>query len=553
MRQALLLAVVAQLLWSVPAPSQGRGTWRDDRHGYSIRHPAGWEQIPIRAGEEWILAKFLSRREHAAVDPSTSMVSRHRPMLRVLAFPRKARVVQRETTKSGTSVTVKNPYRNYADYVKRHFQGGGYYVAVEKERDIRGTRVLHQEIKVEKLAWMPKRRIAYVYQLPDKELVAEVEVTESAYGKIKSRILKSLGSVRLFAPKVAAAQAAQPAAEPLGAVPDDAELRKEYARKKKAWRQRLLAEAAARVPKGWKKKKIKGFLVLSHASPKYTGYIVKQAQQVRKWLDRNFKNVGDGEVLRSILRVCRNSDESSAYLSGSGDSFVWDSGEVVCAEGGFLLSDFSRVSLALTQQYLSEKNPALWQAMPAWLNGGLASYASAARISKTRGFTFDRPISALTTAKKLIAEKRMISLEDLLRKPRADLAQGRVRGASDASALSVLFVRYLLAGPGKKGKTKKLVQRYMAGIVTALDELDADHWKTVFTQKVTSKEPMTEAEEEQEFKARRERAKEFEKEHLETRRRILDDLFARTFSDWSAKDWNRLDKSFRAWITRGAR
>jgi hypothetical protein len=332
----------------------------------------------------------------------------------------------------------------------------------------------------------------------------------------------------------------------------DEDLDEQIEEKRRAWRKRILEEAERNLPPGWRKdKSCKHFLVLWRGSAKYKEHIKNQAVQVRKWLDKNFQDVGKGKVMRTVIRVCADAEEERAYLSGSGDSYSWESGEVVCSAGNWILSDFSRVAYALTLQYLGEKNPALWRALPPWLSSGLGAYVGSARISKIKGFIFVPPQQDFAQARKLIEQDWLIPVQELIVKDRDSLTVGKLLEERDVDVLHRLLVRFLMSRAGSRGKTKGLITDYMKHAVESLEKHDREEWRALLSKKMETREPMTEQEEEEQFKRRRERAKEWDQAFAEERRAILEDIYSRAFAEWSERDWNRLDKAFRRFLLTG--
>jgi hypothetical protein len=552
-RGCLLAAVAVAAL----APAQQ--THKFPEHGFRISAPAGWTLIPPRPGELWILAHFLSDREHPYRDPSNAIVASHRPRMRVLGFPKRTSPVEvtvLEKTESRTTTSIAYPYRDYADYLKRHDHGGGFFVAASEDVIVGGVPVTKQEVRIEKLATVPRRLLVCVYHLPDRDLAVETEILESKARDLSDELWRSLRSLVVTGE---AKKKPEPAASRPGGIivaNDAKDLIRKRDELRRAWRERVLAEVQKGLPKGWSTRKTKWFLVLSHAGDKYTELIVWQANEVREWLDDNLKGVGQGEVMRSVLRICASADEARAYSSGSGDSFVADSGEVVCAEReGSLLGDFVAIASALLDQYLADRNAALQDALPHWLKVGLQGHVGSARISKKQtGLIFPLPISELRTCLRLINENRLLPADQLIR-TEPDVSSGSekaLEAASEFQAEAELFVRYLLLGPGKSGKTKMLVQRMMAGAVEQLESRDLDAWKkAVDSRPVTT--AMTEEEEEQEFLRRRAEGRETMKKNRAERMKLLDELTGKVLEDWKPEDWNRLNKGFEAWLKNGLR
>ncbi len=524
--------------------------------GLSVSFPTGWQTIPIKPGEQWILAKFIGDREVTIRGKDTSGTLTHRPSMRVLSFPKVkdggvSVEVEKTDTRTVTVIDVSRPYRNYDDYLKRNFQGGGYFVSAETNGEVGAIPVTQREVTIEKMAAIPRRLLVCIYHLPEEDVAVEIDVAEAQYEDVKGpmqRVLKSL-TVGTAAPGAAESKAVR--VSRLWFLTDDKEFAKEQAAHRRQWRERVLKQVTQDLPKGWTVKNEKNLVVVGNASAKYTELLVWQAVEVRQWLEARFKDVGQGEVMRSILRVCSSPDVASAYQSGSGDSYVGDTGEVVCAErGGSVLSDFSTIAMALLSQYLNDKNPALGFALPGWVMTGLISHLSEARISKKQaGLIFTPPIWALREAAVAASKKQLIPLADFVSKPREDLAAAGEKG-DIYGAQAVLFVRFLLDGPGAKGKSKGLIQECMARSLEVLEAADKKQWKDLLEHR-TSKDPLTEEEEEEEFKRRQRDAKKFQEEMKKHERERLAEVASRTFGDWTAEDWKRLDAQFSQWIQAG--
>lgn len=550
----LIRAFVLAILTAVAAAQQ---THKFPDHGFRIQAPAGWTLIPPRPGEQWILAHFMSDREATYRNPESGFTATHRPRLRVLAFPKRTSPVDVEVveaTESRVSTSITRPYRDYADYVQRHDHGGGYFVAKTEDALIGGIPVTRQEIKIEKMTAVPRRLLACIYHLPDRDLAVEAEILETDAAGQSKTVSRSLESL------VVTGDAKKPesaASRPGPLVAGDAkDLVKRRDERRRAWRERVLVEVQKTLPKGWTSRKTKHFLVLNHGSDKYLELILWQANEVREWLDDNLKSVGEGEVMRSVLRLCASGDEARAYAAGSGDSYVENSGEVVCADrDGSILGDFRAIAQALLAQYLADRNPALDGALPTWLSAGLSGHVGSARISKKQaGLVFPTPISELRTCLRLISENRFLPADQLMRSE-PDLASNDPKMMDqhgDFGAQSLLLVRYLMLGPGRSGRTKGLVQRTMTVAVEHLESRDVDAWKKLSDSRPATT-PMTEEEEEAEFHLRRLEGRAFAKKHRAERLRLLEELAGTVLKDWKPDDWNRLNKSYETWIRNGLR
>jgi hypothetical protein len=520
-------------------------------HGFKISAPSGWTLVPARPGEQWILARFMSNREYPCKNVNEPRFnSTHRPWLRVIGFPKRdspvdVKVLEATETRSSTFITF--PYKNYDDYLKRHDHGGGFFVASSEKIIIGGIPVTRQDVKIEKSAAVPRRLLACIYRFPDRDLAVEAEVAEEQLADLDDQIVRCLKSLVVTGDAKKPESAASRPDVPVVA-DNQKDLLKRRDERRRAWRERVLADVQKNVPKGWKVTKTKSFLVLNHGSDKYAELIVWQANEVREWLDDNLKGVGEGEIMRSILRICASDDEARVYSSGSGDSFVPDTGEVVCAErGGSILADFSTIASALLGQYLADRNPALEEALPRWIQIGLKAHVRSARISKKAGgLVFPPGFGAYGTGMSMIRENRFIPVSELVR-----TVEGGSGDGAEFAAESELFVRWLLFGSGRNNpRTKGLVQRYMQGTVQQLDAMDAELWKKLAESRPTQA-PMTEEEEEAEFRRRRSEGNQFAKRHRMEKLRLVDELTASVLKDWKPNDWAQVDKAFKTWLEMG--
>ncbi|MCB9882695.1 MAG: hypothetical protein H6834_12975 [Planctomycetes bacterium] len=557
MKTHACLALLAWTILAVDSTAQ-KPNYQNTEHGFELYVPKKWSEVPIRSGEEWILCKFLCDKTYYHKDKD-GILHDHKPTLRVLGFPKKTQAVtgsgaekkngekkdEAGEKKDDASLLklIKNPYRDYRDYLERHHQGGGWFFSLEEDIEVRDLPVLHQEIKVEKLTYLPRRSLAYTYDLPDMKLVVEVDVVEDEYTSLRRSMYKILGSLRQIE-KVATQK--ETAENPFAVVGKDrAARRKVWVERKRAWRDRVLREARDRLPDDWHMEEDDYFLVLSHASPRYTDVLHKQAISVRRWLDENFEEIGEGEVLKSIIRVCASPEEERAYGSGSGDSWSADTGEVVCSEGGYLEFEFTNIAFGLTQQYFSEKNPDLWEALPSWMTGGIHSYVINSRLTKRDGLSFYKPHDLFNVAQKVIEERRMVPVQDLFLKTRKQVQDA---GLSEEEywAVTNLLTRHLIELPKKKSEWWK---GYIRKVVDGLDERDQSEFEKVFDRD-TTKKPMSEAEEDEYFKNAAKRRKETAQAFEEAQQEFLKSTYDDVFTEWDERDWKKLQRDYEVFVKR---
>ncbi len=550
------------------ASAQRHKPYVDQEAGFSIRPPSGFSRVPMRGGEKWILAKFLSDKSfpHIHEQEGKRSTIQHRPTMRVLVFPKDVKAVKVERVKKkkkdgstidGTVITISNPYKNYKDYLQRHDQGGGWHISQVTETIIAGVPATWTEAEIRSMTILPRDLMAVVYHLEDRTLVVEVDVLPEFRSRMNNRMKNSLKSLRWLGTTLPKAKGS-PNKEKFDIATDtelshaerSAKLAEHYAKVARKRREEDLKRAVKNKPKGWRAMKRKNFVVLTHVGDKYTNHILKQSGYFRKWLDKKFAKIGDGKVYPSLIRIFKGRSEAQAYLRGSGDSYFYDTGEVVCGgEASAILSDFSSTSTGLLEQYLTEKNPALWGALPDWLRGGLTSYASTAFPSKAKGLVFVSPRSLFTEGKKLCEEGTFPTIRSLMRSEWSSMVSREER--SQHTILATLFVRYLME-KGKKGKTKNLLRHWMDMSLEVLNKMDGDFWQKITKDRKTTR-PLTEEEEDKAFKERKKRSREFHKAFVEDRKKLLRQAFDETFKGWSERDWKKLDKSFRSWVKAGGR
>jgi len=521
------------LLAVVGVAGVARGdTFTDENRGFSLNVPKSWRAIPIANEEDWIVAKWLCDREYA--DPKEG--STHTPDLKVIIFPHDLkRSVEVDKVDDGFSfLRVKNPYKNYKEYVKSDGQGGRY---VSKEEDIvvNGMKTTWYEVKFEKLT-AARRAIAFMYHTDDVDYVAQYEALECQWDKLSPAYIASLKSFKTFPPKKALK------GETTGGnivLKDTSKMTPEEKAKEKADRfERNVAKATERLTDGWTVKRSKNYVAISHVDDKFTSKVLEQAEAVRAWCEQNFGYLGDGTITGKIIRICLDSKEQNAFSDVSSRSGIgWGGiGEIVIArdDGAW---GFRSVNSGIAQGWMRDKNPDVASAMPPWLSNGLRDYVRLAYAKGGRldfGQDVDDLISLKVAAKtgKLIKPKEMLTLtyDELWEKEKASAAEPgnksglRGFGGSAYGQLSGLF-RYLIAGPGAKNpRTKDLLKNY----IKSIQDLVGEDKPTVVGSTDT---PATEEEEDKRFKE------------------TLQKIFDKTFSAWTDADWTAFEKSYTASVS----
>ena len=124
----LLLALGAP---GVQAAGEKHGSYtKNARWGYKVRAPKKWTSRAIHLDERWIAGKFFPDYALRVRNELKEIVA-IKPDLWVIAFPHereKERVKVERPDEHTTIITIKNPYKDYKDFVKREAwasTGGG--------------------------------------------------------------------------------------------------------------------------------------------------------------------------------------------------------------------------------------------------------------------------------------------------------------------------------------------------------------------------------------------------------------------------------------------
>src|SRR5688572_6841794 len=321
----LLVSFLPPSPLAMPAAPQGTKLYENTDFGYKLRAPKEWTQVPLQLEEKWLTARWLSNRAYMYTEPNGGWTHEHKPELTVIAFiddvvKRKA-TIEKKADEKGRDVVIidiKNPYKNYLDYLERTNRDGGFHVASEKTVEIDGRKVTQYEIKIEKLTYNgPKRIITWVHQTEEVDFAVEYVCFESAYEKLEkeiSTVQKSFGLI----PRTSAGLATGETGESV--VFDERELPADKRKERRLGLEKQAhAKAKASALEGWETFQVGRVLVLNHADAKYAKRVAEQASAVLDWCDETFPYVGPEEYVRKpVLRICKNQDEETAFSKGSG-------------------------------------------------------------------------------------------------------------------------------------------------------------------------------------------------------------------------------------------
>ena len=555
MNRRILFLLPLLVFLVVPTPA-GADVKKDEKLGYRIVVPRGWNEIPVKNSEKWIVGKWLSKKEYIGKD-DVGMASTFKPHMQVIIFPdavTKKRVSEEKIEVGGHEITfrnLKNPYKNYKDYLKRTYSGGGWYESLREEKTKKDLKWTLVEVKVEKLTWGGKKRlIAGIFHADDADYVVQFEILEDSYKKLRNTVYASLNSFQFIARKGSIAP------ETTGDTvrrTDESKMTPGERKKLRLGKQkRAYEKAVSKLPKGWTHFKYKDyFYVLSHVDKKYAAMVCKHGEAVWKWVDKKFGFLGKETVRPIIIRICANREEESAYHgTGSGGFFFFSSGsEVVLSKGdgiGFGGSPFSELNSRIFSNYLRDKDRNLTWSMPSWIRWGMETVIDGA-WTKKNGQLYFRPSTwnaiGVAEAKR---DRALAPIQKLLSSTRKDIG-------NTYSAQTGALCRFLLLGPGSRMKGgKDFIERYLIAsreYAKEQEEKRDKEWKERIESERPSEDdgPKTEEEEDEEFKKRRQAARsDWEAEEAEHNKAILE----KAFGDWKESRWKSLNNAFRGFVFR---
>ncbi|MCR9244855.1 MAG: hypothetical protein NXI31_07470 [bacterium] len=553
MRTLLAPLAVLTALATVPTTAaaqklEGR-KWTHEKLGIQMTIPEGFDMVPLQTDEQWILAKFLSKKTYLSKDKEWNW--EHRPLMRIIAFTEKAKAgsaaeVHEEKDGSTFIGIGAVPYKGYRDYVKRHRRG--FFFSAEDDGKIGGERCLMCEVDVHKAT--PKLHLfSAVFHRPTFELAVEFEVLEDRHDKLGKACLKALKSVRFKEP-VRVAEAAvtggRKTSTRLWTAFRD-EWRKRSYEERYEIRQQMERQShdavKAKTPDDWIVQDSKHFLVISHADDGFTKRMVAASEVFYTWCEKNFGKLGDDYVRRPVLRICKDFDEYSAYHFDSSNTTGWSfSGE--SAEIGTYYDNWNGTSGrdsrylfdGILRWYLQEKDPYIVSYTPYWLTWSISDYLDGAFV-KGKKLTFKVDDWTRDESRAMARDGKLPKLQTLLEMDSDGFSKLRKQD-SRASYAATQALRYVL-GPGQRVKPlKKFLPRYFQAAITVAEN---DDKKVAPINRLTAK---TEEEEEAMAKAATKRRK-------DRKKRLQQEINDLMLSKITAKDWKKLEKGFAEFVKKG--
>ncbi len=529
------------LLLVMLAPSVQAQYHEDDRFGYKIGIPNGWQQIPIQVDEEWIIAKYLCDKATRYTDDQ-GFSSDHKTDMQVIAFIDKVtdgpKVEAKETGENEFTISINNPFKDYPDYLRRTFNEGGWFENGREERKVGGVDVTCLDIKVEKLTRSgPMRITTWIFHHDGVDIAIQFQCLEDGYKKQRGLILGSLRSFKTIPRTGQLGPADQTGTRRITITKMDKLTPDQRRLQRMELEKQLIEKTVSRLPNDWEHAEVGNFLLLDHADDKFkfAKKILTQAQAVMSWLEKTFPEVGEGEYVRSpIIRVCKDYDEEKAFRKSSGSSGWSGMGTeiVVHRDLGFAGEyELQWVNRRVMDIWFQDRDRELYWALPPWLGTGLRQFIGSAE-AKGKRLQF-RPESWETTTLKIAAQKReLVAPRELMR-----LSSGDFLGESVSIRVhsATSLVRFLVAGPGARNRlTKDVLPDYLENLKAVITEMEE---KDKAEKKTDSEDPTTEEEEEEQFKVEREKWQ-------QRRQEILDQVFELTFGEWSDADWKRFEQAY---------
>ena len=508
-----ILALLSLML-TAPLFAQG-GLHVDKKHGFKIKIPGKWATVPVDIDEKWIVANFLSNRTYtASVDGLYP--TEHKPAMRIIVFrdeakKRKGAQVERI---SGEAISVdygNNPYQGYEDYLKRH--QSGFHFAKDENTKIAGVKVRKLEAKVTRDNNAPIRIITWIFRGVDADYAVEFEMFENRYKKLGNTCKASLKSFRFIARDVGLQ------ASTTGSESSKPGIKKKEKKKggvgldfeeRIAWRQRTAKDRKEErqviedrrtlrfqknIPKSWKFKKSKNFVIMSHADDKFTAEVVKIAEAGRKWCKKKFSHLNDEYVFKGFIRICANYGEYRLYNRKSADSWNALDREIVVYKdiqaGGKNVNQLLLGSVL--RQYLFDKDPFSNRYMPDWFRLGLYQLFESATVSGSS--------LKLTPSEWEAQQMREIVRADKLR-PASELMTVKSTLSINDHYENANLLRYLMKSRKRSKATKNFIVRYIEAIISTAVDIER---KNAASKDSEVPVALTEEEEEERYSKTKER------------------------------------------------
>ena len=219
------------------------------------------------------------------------------------------------------------------------------------------------------------------------ELAVEFEVLSDHYSKLKRTFDRCFATLA-----IADAAGESPATQDLPAQPwlkDRAKWAKRSPRlrleQRRIFGDRWLERRLARVGPGWRKQTTPDFLVLSRADRKFTKRIVQAAIAARSWVENRFIGISDEIVMPAALIIFADKREATAYRMREVNARQFHPGRreiyfYADKKAGNIGGEFGPLIRGVLEHYVYDKDPAILDNLPRWLDSGLREYTDSSRL-----------------------------------------------------------------------------------------------------------------------------------------------------------------------------
>ena len=562
---ALLVLAVFSLAGGTPAHAgeQHGPYFENKRWGYKVRAPRNWKRRAIKLDEPWIADKFFPDYDLRARNEAGEFVQ-HQPDLWIIGFPHareEERVQVEKPDEHTTIITIRNPYKDYPDFVKRESWAstgrGGWYFSKDEEIEHAGSKVHVYEIKVEKLVIAPLRIVTWLYQTEDCDFAVQIRLLEEHYEENKNVIDGVVKSFRTI-PRTEPFPELDDSRPRIGDDTEGTRTIDEIDAERFEKITRRIEREIEHLPKGWRVDRSKHFVCLTQIDKTHTRYVLNFAEEIRDYLEDHFKELGPAAVPPGLIRVFTSADDERAYTQGTRGWWTDEVGEITMTygAGASILGEFSWLAGRLTDQYFHIKNENLENSMPGWIRAGIWGHIGWMRPSKRKKMMIVPSPSDVREILLMIKEDKAIPLRELMTMSGEDAeGYGHV-----AQAKSVVY--YLLSR-GDRGAVKGGITKYLLSLEEILKEEDEKfekaeevRWKADAEARRQQEEAEgnkteaeREAEEEERYRQRREHKTEFNENLKAKWAAIRERAQMAAFGHLSATDWEKLDKKWQAFAS----
>ncbi len=585
-------AFLAVTLAGLPATAAEKaGSYhKNEAWGFKLRTPAKWNVIHMSTKEQWIALKAIGPRDlYGPKGEGWGM----RPEMWVVAFPHE-RVGRRgakpeKIGENTTLITIENPYKNYKDFVKREKRlamgSAGFYFSVEEEQERDGYQVDIFEIKAEKMTDTPFRVMCWVWHTEYVDYAVHFKIPDNHFDDYKSTFETCAKSFKEIARTQPMPGQADTTGRNIIDVDREEDMTPEQKRRKRVEDvERFILDEIGNLPKDWTCAQGKNFCVISHADKKFTKRILDHAENIRKYLEKMFPDLGSDHVPRGIIRIFKDNAEEQAFREGTRSIWFDDQEQImISADRGFgQLWEFETVSRNVTRLWLYYKNRNLWNSMPWWLQRGLEGHMEKARPSKSKKLVFAPDTGDVLSLVRMVRSGKAVPIKGIFlgtakkkhdeekekQDPNATPSfdpSGFMTGQEFYIQTESIF-HYMMT-KGNKGKFKGSVVKYMTTLITAIEEEDKkfeaeeerlrkkrlEEWKKKVEANGGEPPEESEEDEEKELEEQQERWKDYSRRLEEKRLAIAKKCFDAAFGHIDDKGWTRLDKSWAKWAEKGGK